>query len=100
MHLQDHISGVVSDDGAGVVGGVVEELVDFFHCVLCGGGFMWGEGPERSEQSQIDGVCIVQEDADELLDTFLSALERVGGSSSPLAYCTFFPYAGLTWGYG
>ena len=61
---------------------------------------MHGEGPERSEHRQIDGTCIVQEDADDLLDNFLSTLERGGESSSPLAYCNFFPYAGLMWGHG
>ena len=56
MHRQDHISGVVSDDGVGVGGSVVEELVDFFHCVFCGGGLLRGEGPERSEHRQIESM--------------------------------------------
>ena len=49
MHRQGHIAGVVSDDGVGVSGGVVEELVDVFHCVLCGGGLLRGKGPGRGE---------------------------------------------------
>ena len=36
MHRQDHITGVVSDDGVGVSGGVVEDSVDFF-IVFCVG---------------------------------------------------------------
>ena len=86
MHHQDHILGMLSDDGVGVGGGIVEELMDFFHCVLCGGGWLCCEGPECSEHHQIDGAFIVEENADELLDFVLSALERGRRASSPLEY--------------
>ena len=57
--------------------------MDFFHCVLCGGVLLCDEGPERSEHRQINGTCILQEDADNLLDNFFVGLGE-GGSESPL----------------
>ena len=47
---------MIIDDGVGVGGSVVEELVELFHRVLCGVGLLHGEGPERSEHRQIDGA--------------------------------------------
>ena len=79
MHPQDHISGVVSDDGFGLSGGIVEELVDFYHCVLCGYGLLCCKGPECSEHRQIDGACIVEENADDLLDFIFVRLGEGGG---------------------
>ena len=79
MHRQDHISGVVSDDGVGVGGGVVEELMDFFPCVLCGGGLLCCEGPKCSEHRQIGGACIVEENANDILDNFFVRLGEGGG---------------------
>ena len=98
VHRQDHTVGVVSDDGVRVSGGIVEELVDVFNRVLCGGSVLRGKGPDRGEHREIDGACIVKENSYDFLDNFLSALERRGESSSSFAYCTFCPYAGLTWG--
>ena len=40
MHHQDLIAGVVSDDGVGVGGGVIKEMVECFHSVLCRGGLL------------------------------------------------------------
>ena len=74
--------------------------MEFVHCVLCGGSVLHGEGPKRSEHCQIDGACIVQEDANDLLDKSFVRLGEGRGFSSPLAYCTFCPYVGLTGGYG
>ena len=49
VHRQNHIAGVVCDDGVRVSCNIVKELVEILHCVLCGGGLLHGEGPERGE---------------------------------------------------
>ena len=99
MHHQDHITGVVSDDGVGVGGGVVEELVDFFHCVLCGSSLLHGKGPKRSEYHQIDGTCIVQEDVDDLLEKKFPPW-RGGGVIFPFGVLQPLPICGLDVGLG
>ena len=86
MAHQYHVACVLGDDGVGVGGGIVKELVDFFHFFLCGGSLLRGEGSKHSEHHQIDGAFIVEENADELLDFVLSALERGRRASSPLEY--------------
>ena len=96
MHRQDHIAGVVCDDGVRVRCDIVEELVEVLHFGFCWVGLMRGEGLERGEHREIDGACIVEENPMTSWTNFLLALERRGEASSSVAYCTFFPYAGLT----
>ena len=63
---------------SGWVVGVVEELVECFHCVLCVGGLLRCKGPDRSEHRQIDGACIVQEYVYDLLDNCFVRLGEEG----------------------
>ena len=70
---------MIRDHGVGVRGGIIKELMDLFNCVLCGGGWFFCEGPEFSEHRQIDGACIVEENADDLLDFIFVRLGEGGG---------------------
>ena len=95
MNRQDYIAGVVSDDGVGAGGGVVEELMDFFHSVLCGGGLLCCEGPKCSEHRQIGGACIVEENSDDLLDNYFVRLGEGGGVVFPFGVLYLFPICGF-----
>ena len=78
MHRQDHIDGVVCDDGVRVRCEIVEELVEVLRCGFCGDSLLCGEGPERREHREIDGACIVEENSYEFLDGFCVGLGEEG----------------------
>ena len=69
--------------------------MDFFHCVLCGGVLLCDEGPERSEHRQINGTCILQEDADNLLDNFFVGLGEGGRVVFPFGVLHILPICGF-----
>ena len=78
VHRQNHIAGVVCDDGVRVSCDIVEELVDIIHCGLCGCGLLHGEGPKRGEYREIDGACIVKENSYDFLNDFFVGLGEEG----------------------
>ena len=78
VHRQDHIAGVVCDNGVRVCCDIVEEFVEVLHCGLCGGGLLHGKGPERGEHREIDGACIVEENSYDFLDEFFVGLGKEG----------------------
>ena len=69
--------------------------MDFSYCVLCGGGLLRGKGPKRSENFQIDGMCIVQEDADDLLEFVFVRLREGGGVVFPFVVLHISPICGI-----
>lgn len=80
VDFETHVTGVVFNDGVGMGGTVVEELVGvvvggFGGFALCG-----GEGTECDEEGVVDTAAVVLESADDLLDA-LFAVRREEGSS-------------------
>ena len=78
VHRQDHIAGVVCDDVVRMSCDIVKELVEILHCGFCGGGLLYGEGPECGEHRDIDGACIVKENSYDFLDEFFVGLVEEG----------------------
>ena len=64
---KDHIAGIEVDDGVGVRGYIVQNLVEVPHRGLGWGSLLCSEGPERREHCAVDGSPIVEEDAEDLL---------------------------------
>ena len=70
MDVEDHLTGVIADDGDRVGSCVVEEVSDFGH-----GGFGWsglsgGNRAQRYEQREVYCDSVIEEDAHDALDCF------------------------------
>ena len=44
MYHKDHVTSVISDYGMWMCAGIIEELVDFGHCMLGGVSLLGGDG--------------------------------------------------------
>ena len=59
MYHKDHVTSVISDYGMWMCAGIIEELVDFGHCMLGGVSFLGGDGAKGREHSCIDRPSVV-----------------------------------------
>ena len=64
------IAGAVSDAIARVGGNIVQELMDGCGGVFGGFGLLSTDGTEGGQELVIDGLCIVEKQADDGLDPF------------------------------
>ena len=69
MDVEDHVGGPKTNGGIGMSGTVVEELCDGKVCALGSAGLFVGNGAEGHEDGDIDTAGIVEDGADNLLDT-------------------------------
>ena len=69
MDVEDHIGCSEANGGIWVSGTVVEELCDGKVCALGSTGLFVGNGAEGHEDGDIDTAGIVEDGADDLLDT-------------------------------
>jgi hypothetical protein len=76
MNITYHVFSMVADDGIWVSSHVIEELINLFlgifsqSCLLC------GNVREGHEDSGVHCQCIVEEAANNLLDSFLSSFVK------------------------
>ena len=59
MYHKDHVTSVISDYGMWMCAGIIEELVDFGHCMLGGVSLLGGDGAKGREHSCIDRPSVV-----------------------------------------
>ena len=59
MYHKDHVTSVISDYGMWMRAGIIEELVDFGHCMLGGVSLLGGDGAKSREHSCIDRSSVV-----------------------------------------
>ena len=69
MDGKDHIASMIANGGIRMSGTVVEELCDGKVCALGSAGLFVGNGAEGHEDGDIDTAGIVEDGADDLLDT-------------------------------
>ena len=72
MDIEDHVRSVVANFGIRMYGHVIKELVDTITRLFGGCALLGHNGRERHEDGRIDGAGVVEEAADNLLDTFLA----------------------------
>ena len=75
---QDHVACMVGDDGVGVGGGVVQELLHFFHCVFSWRCLLSREQSKSGEHRYVEGTGVIKESADDFLNK-LFVLGAEGG---------------------
>ena len=59
MYQKDHVTSVISDYGMWMCAGIIEELVDFGHCMLGGVSLLGDDGAKGREYSPIDRPSVV-----------------------------------------
>ena len=74
MDHEDHVSGVICDDGIQMSGCIVKELVDLCHCVFGRILLLSGDGAKGWEHGCIDGYSVIEESASEFLNKFFVGL--------------------------
>ena len=68
VSCKDHVAGTVGDAIVGIGGEVSKELEHVSVCVIGGGGLLLGELAEGYQEFVVDGLGIIADGSDELLD--------------------------------
>ncbi len=79
MHAQDHVTGMVANDGIWMCGTIVKEVHEGLHEGLGAVGLFGGQGAKGNEHGRVHSMGIVEEDTNDFLDTFsVSSIKRGG----------------------
>ena len=70
VNLENHVAGVVADNGIRVRSAVVQELGDGLECGMCSVGLLRGDGSNGSEHGGVNSPCIIEEGSKNFLDAF------------------------------
>ena len=76
MDHEDHVSGVICDDGIQMSGCIVKELVDLCHCVFGRISLLIGNGAKFWEHSCIDDYSVIKESASVFMNNVLVCLDE------------------------
>ena len=78
MYVEDHVRSSVANFSIRMRGHVIKELGDTITCLFSGCALLGGNGRERHEDCRINGVGIVEEAADNFLDSLFAGFDQFG----------------------
>ena len=91
MHPQDHVAGMIANDGIRMCGTIVKQVCKCLHGGLGAVGLLGGQGAKGNKHGRVHSMGVVEQDTNDFLDMFAASSIKHGGVvrfRGELDFCT------------